>query len=82
MQASEVAAKPALTAIAANKNISRFIIHLFLCFMKRLIAIYLPKRLELEAVFESSCLVEYEVVSCAVRILEEVSYALELNCDT
>jgi hypothetical protein len=38
-------------------------------------------KLELETVLQSCSLVEYEVVSCAVRILEEVSYALELNRD-
>jgi hypothetical protein len=38
--------------------------------------------LELEAVLECCSLIEYEVVSCAVRILEEVTYALELNSDT
>ena len=37
--------------------------------------------LELETVLQSCCLVEYEVISCRVWILEEVSYALELNCD-
>ena len=37
--------------------------------------------LELEAVLKSRSLVEYEVIRCAVRILEEVSYALELYCD-
>lgn len=37
--------------------------------------------LELEAVLEGSCLVEYEVVRSAVRVLEEVADALELNSD-
>ncbi len=36
---------------------------------------------ELEAVLQSCSLVEYEVVSCRVRILEEVTYSLELNRD-
>ena len=37
--------------------------------------------LELEAVLESCGLVEDEVVRSAVVVLEEVTYALELNCD-
>ena len=37
--------------------------------------------LELEAVLKSCSLVVYEVLRCRVRILEEVSHALELNCD-
>ena len=38
--------------------------------------------LELEAVLKCSCLIEYEVVWSAVVVLEEVTYALELNRDT
>ena len=38
--------------------------------------------LKLEAVLQSCSLIEYEVVRCRVWILEEVSYALKLNCDT
>ena len=38
--------------------------------------------LELEAVLQCCSLVEHEVVRSCIRILEEVSYALELNCDT
>ena len=38
--------------------------------------------LELEAVLKSCSLVEYEVVWSRIRILEEVSHALELDCDT
>ena len=38
--------------------------------------------LELEAVLESCGLVEYKLLSSAVWILEEVTYTLELNCDT
>ena len=37
--------------------------------------------LELEAVLKSCGLVEHEVVWSCIRILEEVSYALELNRD-
>lgn len=35
---------------------------------------------ELEAVLQCSSLVEYKMVRCAVRILVEVSYSLELDC--
>jgi len=38
--------------------------------------------LELETVLEGGCLVEYELFRGAVRILEEVADALELDCDT
>jgi hypothetical protein len=38
--------------------------------------------LKLEAILQSRSLVEYEVVWCRVRILEEVSHTLELNRDT
>ena len=37
---------------------------------------------ELEAVLQCSSLVEHELIWSAVRILEEVSHALELDCDT
>ena len=38
--------------------------------------------LELEAILQCCSLVEYEVVWCRVRILEEVADALELDCNT
>ena len=37
--------------------------------------------LELKAVLKSSCLIKYEVLMCAVVVLEELTYALKLNCD-
>ena len=38
-------------------------------------------KLELEAVLQCCSLVEHEVVRSCVRILEEVTYSLELNRD-
>ena len=38
--------------------------------------------LELEAILEGCSLVEHIMIRCAVRILEEVSYTLELNSYT
>ncbi len=38
--------------------------------------------LELEAVLESCGLVEYKLLRSAVRILEEVTDTLELNCNS
>ncbi len=41
-----------------------------------------PHLLELEAVFQSCRLIEHKVVWSSVRILEEVSHTLELDCDS
>jgi hypothetical protein len=37
--------------------------------------------LKLKAILKSCGLVEYEMLWCAVVVLEEVTYALKLNCD-